>query len=76
MQTILGSIMLWMSFHVQTLLDSVRGLSICFALAGFDAGFSVTVTWWRSQSADHIYALTVIFTLLVFIAATQGKSFR
>ncbi|KAH9015907.1 acetyl-coenzyme A transporter 1-domain-containing protein, partial [Lactarius hengduanensis] len=44
MQTILGSIMLWMSFHVQVFLDN---------------------------AVDHIYTLTVIFTLLVVIAATQ-----
>jgi hypothetical protein len=44
MQTVLGSIMLWMSFNVQAFLDG---------------------------AADHIYALTIIFTLLVFIAATQ-----
>lgn len=44
MQTVLGSIMLWMSFNVQVFLDN---------------------------AADHIYTLTVIFTLLVVIAATQ-----
>ncbi|KAF8500426.1 acetyl-coenzyme A transporter 1-domain-containing protein [Russula emetica] len=44
MQTILGSLMLWMSFNVQTLLDN---------------------------AIDHIYVLTVVFTLLVVIAATQ-----
>ncbi|KAI0253363.1 acetyl-coenzyme A transporter 1-domain-containing protein [Lactifluus subvellereus] len=43
-QTVLGSIMLWMSFSVQAFLDN---------------------------AADRIYALTVIFTSLVVIAATQ-----
>lgn len=44
MQTLLGSTMLWMSFHVQVFLDN---------------------------AAKHIYTLTVIFTFLVIIAATQ-----
>ena len=29
--------------------------------------------WRCSQAAEHIYLLTVIFTSLVVIAATQGK---
>lgn len=44
MQIILGSLMLWMSFNIQMLLDN---------------------------AINHIYLLTVIFTLLVVIAATQ-----
>ncbi|KAN0116511.1 MFS general substrate transporter [Russula decolorans] len=44
MQILLGSLMLWMSFNVQTLLDN---------------------------ALDHIYILTVVFTSLVVIAATQ-----
>ena len=30
----------------------------------------------RSQAADHISLLTVIFTLLVVIAATQGEGIQ
>ncbi|KAH9988801.1 acetyl-coenzyme A transporter 1-domain-containing protein [Russula compacta] len=44
MQTVLGSLMLWMSFTVQGFLDN---------------------------AVDHIYSLTVVFTLLVVVAATQ-----
>ncbi|KAI9507138.1 acetyl-coenzyme A transporter 1-domain-containing protein [Russula earlei] len=44
MQTLLGSLMLWMSFSVQA---------------------------WVDDAAHRIYALTVIFTILVVIAATQ-----
>ena len=40
---------------------------------GINAGPSL---WWRSQGADHIYKLTMIFTLLVVIAATQGQKSR
>ena len=29
--------------------------------------------WSRSQAAENIYLLTVVFTSLVVIAATQGK---
>ena len=29
--------------------------------------------WRRSQALDHIYILTVVFTSLVVIAATQGN---
>lgn len=29
--------------------------------------------WRRSQAAENIYLLTVVFTSLVVIAATQGK---
>ncbi|KAI0276719.1 acetyl-coenzyme A transporter 1-domain-containing protein [Russula aff. rugulosa BPL654] len=47
MQTILGSLMLWMSFNAQRLLDN---------------------------ALEHIYILTIVFTLLVVIAATQGWS--
>ena len=40
----------------------------------FDAGSRLLLsTWWRSQAADHIYSLTIIFTFLVLVAATQGK---
>ncbi|KAH9974660.1 acetyl-coenzyme A transporter 1 [Lactifluus volemus] len=48
MQTILGSLMFWMSFNAQAYMTM----------------FAV----------DHIYALTLLFTLLVVIAATQGWS--
>ncbi|KAI0259005.1 acetyl-coenzyme A transporter 1-domain-containing protein [Gloeopeniophorella convolvens] len=44
MQTVLGCIMIWMSYNVQELLDN---------------------------AADHLYMLTVVFTMLVVIAATQ-----
>ncbi len=55
--------------------SSSSSLDICIA-SGVDAGSRLLAMWWRSQAADHIYTLTVIFTLLVVIAATQGKGFR
>jgi hypothetical protein len=78
MQIILGSLMLWMSFSVQTLLDNVRvfGL-ICIEI--IIRGLATTAdlfAWGRSQAIDHIYMLTVIFTSLVVIAATQGNVIR
>ncbi|KAN0129643.1 Acetyl-coenzyme A transporter 1 [Lactarius tabidus] len=44
MQTIIGSLMLWMSFTVQGLMDNAH---------------------------EHVYSLTVIYTTLVLISATQ-----
>ena len=69
MQTILGLIMLWMSFSAQTFLDNVRLFGLLCARD------SATYCFFRMllQAVDHIYVLTAVFTSLVIIAATQGN---
>ena len=73
MQTILGSLMLWISFNAQRLLDNVRNFGlICIETIVAQPLTADLFAWRRSQALDHIYILTIVFTLLVVIAATQG----
>jgi PAT family acetyl-CoA transporter-like MFS transporter 1 len=66
MQTIIGSLMLWMSFTVQELMDNVcafQPLLLSFRSA----------LMYQMQATEHVVKLTFVFTTLVFIAATQGR---
>ena len=69
MQTILGLIMLWMSFSAQRFLDNVR----LFGLICARDSAAYCLFWMLLQAVDHIYVLTAVFTSLVIIAATQGN---
>jgi hypothetical protein len=73
MQTILGLIMLWMSFSAQTFLDNVRLFGLCLRPGLGRSLLTLLLFGMHLQAVEHIYVLTAVFTSLVIIAATQGN---
>ena len=67
MQIIIGSMMLWMSFTVQELMDTVCASAFHSPLFLFELMCCII------QATEHVIKLTFVFTTLVLIAATQGK---
>ena len=64
MQLTVGTLMLYISVNVQKLLDDA-----CI----FFFSRWLCLIYFLRQPAHNLYELTIIFTLLVFFSATQGK---
>ena len=62
MQLIIGSVMLYISLNVQRLMEYVSS----------NVYITITLTLRASQPSNHVNELTLLFTFLVFLSATQG----